>query len=110
MLKPVFEIIEDAKEINWCEKWGEELNDAGKRDNFIKSMVLEAPKLIPIYYHRYMAAIECEKNPVFSIMGADVICYGKDLFNYLMTEFKMMEFKVIMNDEISYIPFWSDLL
>lgn len=43
-------------------------------------------------------------------MGADVICYGKDLFNYLMTEFKMMEFKVIMNDEISYIPFWSDLL
>ena len=110
MLKPVFEIIEDTKEINWCEKWGEELNDAGKRDNFIKSMVLEAPKLIPIYYHRYMAAVECEKNPVFSIMGADVICYGKDLFNYLMTEFKMMEFKVIMNDEISYIPFWSDLL
>ena len=44
---------------------GEELNDAGKRDNFIKSMVLEAPKLIPIYYHRYMAAVECEKIRFF---------------------------------------------
>ncbi len=34
----------------------------------------------------------------------------EDLFNYLITEFKMTEFRVIMNDEIDYISFWSDLL
>lgn len=110
MEKPILGIVEGIEEIDWCEKWGEKPSNLEERKKNIKNMALEAPKLIPIYHHRYIASLECEKNPVFSFMGTDVIYYGKDLIDYFMLEFKLKDHEVFMNDEVSYIPFWSDLL
>lgn len=110
MKMPVLGIIKGAEEIEWCEAWGEEPDDLKERKKIIVSMVSKAPKLIPIYSHRYMAAVECEINPVFSIWGTDVIYYGKSLMDYLMIEFKLKKQEIFMNDEVNYIPFWSDVL
>lgn len=110
MEKPIWGVVDGIEEIDWCEKWGEKPSDLEERKKIIKNMAFEAPKLIPIYHHRYIASLECEKNPVFSIMGTDVIYYGKDLFDYFMIEYKLKEYEAFMINEVSYIPFWSDLL
>ena len=46
-----------------------------------------APKLIPIYTHRYMPMIDEKNNPIFSIHGVDVICYGTRIDEYFQIEF-----------------------
>lgn len=48
----------------------------------------KAPKLVPIYSHRYMPFITEDDNiPVFSIMQSDIIYYGENLISYLEVEF-----------------------
>lgn len=107
---PIEAIVKNSEEIEWSEEWGEEPSDFYERKKFIENMVLEAPKLIPIFSHRYMASIDCEKSPIFSIHGTDIICFEKNIIDYFLVEFKIKENSVFMNNEISYIPFWSDLL
>jgi hypothetical protein len=43
--------------------------------------------MIPLFAHRFIPAEPLdEDNPVFSIMGADVICYGRNLLHYIYNE------------------------
>ena len=65
--KPIQGIVEGSEDIDWNKIWGEEPFDSSERKKRIANMVLKAPKLIPIYSHRYVASIECEKPPIFSI-------------------------------------------
>ena len=110
MRSPIQWIVENSEEIDWNEKWGEEPSDSGERKQRIENMALRAPKLIPIYSHRYMASIRCNQAPVFSVYGADIICFAKDIIDYFLIEFRIKEHNVFKNNEVSYIPFWSDLL
>lgn len=68
----------------------------------------EAPKLIPIYSHRYMPIIDHPDPPVFSTVGRDTIWYGKNLKEYLYNEF-IREYNNV-NDNIPYIPLWSEII
>ena len=107
---PVQEIIEDSEDIEWSEMWGEEPANSRERREKIADMTLKAPKLIPIYSHRYMASVECEKPPIFSICGTDIIYFAKNISDYFLIEFKLKKFEGFNNDMVSYIPFWSDLI
>jgi len=107
---PAQYLAEHPREVDWCEAWGPEPDDPRKRASAIQAMVSRAPKLIPVYLHRYMADHPCDTPPVFSICGADIICYGKDLPAYLRAEFITHRCEVKYLSEITYIPFWSDLL
>lgn len=107
---PIQRIVENPEEIDWSEEWGEEPSDSNERKKSIEDMALKAPKLIPIFSHRYMASIRCEKPPIFSIYGTDIIYFAKNIIDYFLIEFKIRENKVFMNNEVSHIPFWSDLL
>lgn len=70
-----------------------------------------APKLIPIYSHRYMPFIPENTNiPVFSIMQSDIVYYGTDLISYLEIEFGLKQYNDIMQTNFQYVIFWSDLL
>lgn len=109
MNMPIQSIIENFEEIEWSDEWGEEPCDMYERKKSIEDMALMAPKLIPIYSHRYMAAIECKKPPIFSICGTDIIYVAKSLKDYFLNEFITKKFNVFMNNEVSYISFWSDL-
>ena len=107
---PVKWMVENSEEIDWSEKWGEEPAHSSERNRKIREMALKAAKLIPIYSHRYMASVECEAPPIFSVYGTDIIIFAKNLIDYFLIEFELEEKTVCKNNQVSYIPFWSDLL
>jgi hypothetical protein len=85
--------------------------DIEEAQNVLLKHYDNAPKLIPIYSHRYMPCIAESINiPVFSIMQSDIICYGADLISYLEIEFGFMQYQDIMQADFPHIDFWSDLL
>lgn len=72
----------------WLKTWGGPplaLEDRVKR---ITELMNEAPRLIPIYGHRYIPDRPHEEgNPIFSVTHTDIIHFGLDLENYLEKEF-----------------------
>lgn len=110
MNMPVQGIVENSEEIDWSEEWGEEPSDLNERKKNIGDMALKAPKLIPIFSHRYIASFKCKKPPIFSVYGTDIIYFSKNMIDYFLIEFKIKENNSFMNEEVSYIPFWSDLI
>ena len=56
-------------------------------EKIVRDKLSYAPKLIPIYTHRYMPMIDEKNNPIFFIHGVDVICYGTRINEYFQIEF-----------------------
>jgi len=108
--KPFIEIKEEINRLDWPSAWGTEPMSQVERRTIALRRLQRAPALIPLYAHRYMPAGVAADPPVFSIAGLDVICYGKDLCDYLEREFGQSlppEFEV---DALMSVPFWGDLL
>lgn len=93
---PKMNIYNEADEICWNEEWGEKL--------------VNAPKLIPIFAHRYIPMVNGEEIPILSIHGVDVIYYAKTLEEYINAEFLGINKKFQSLDEYMYVPFWSDIM
>lgn len=107
---PIKNICNLANEVDWCDEWGMEPEDEKIRDNEIRKRTLKAPKLIPVYSHRYMPLGQFNSYPILSISGVDVIYYGKDLDDYIRIEFgdkkqSELDYKIIQK-----VPFWTDLM
>ena len=80
------------------------------RMNKQKMITNMAPKLVPIFSHRYIPFIPNDLNiPIFSIVQSDIIYYGRNLISYLEVEFKLKQYN---NNDITgkYIDFWSDFI
>jgi hypothetical protein len=82
----------------------------------VKQLVKQAPRLIPIFSHRYLLIDPCVPgNPVFSIKQGDIIVYGENLRDYLINEcFELLEVPEILLSEdtqhrLEKIPFWGAL-
>lgn len=72
----------------WPQAWGPRPADAVQREQIVTDIVAAAPKLIPLYGHRYLPCEPEETgNPVFSIHQSDIIYYGENLADYLAREF-----------------------
>lgn len=110
MKSPIEYICNQTNEVDWCDSWGIEPNDIRIREDEIKKKALEAPKLIPIYHHRYMPLGHFNSYPILSIHGVDVIYYGKDLEDYIMNEFGDMNRGRLDFKTIQKVPFWTDLM
>ena len=53
-----------------------------------KAVVNAAPKLIPVYSHRYIPSEpSLSGNPVLSVVQTDIIRYGDGLLSYFHAEF-----------------------
>ncbi|MDR0840568.1 MAG: hypothetical protein LBN26_04180 [Christensenellaceae bacterium] len=95
----------------WCDNWGMRPAENSEVVQIFMRYYKDAPRMIPIYSHRYMPSISNEKkSPVFSIMQSDIICYGTDLIEYLELEFGFKEYSDFDDAEIEHIKFWCDLL
>jgi len=95
----------------WCEDWGLQPESIEEAQKVLLKRYNDAPKLIPIYSHRYMPFIPEKTNiPVFSIMQSDIIYYGMDLISYLEVEFGFRQYNDMMQSCFQYVTFWSDLL
>jgi len=92
----------------WLPAWGSKPETLAERIEVFRPFYEAAPKLIPVFAHRYLPAEPLAAgNPVFSVYQSDIIYYGADLANYLENEF-------FGRSEIEpwpverRIPFWSD--
>ncbi len=94
----------------WLKEWGEKPRNLKKAFSVAKKKIDEAPKLIPIYSHRYIPAVPTERNnPVLSVYQTDIIYYGSNLWNYLENEFyeQFQNTSLQLKEPIKEIEFWS---
>lgn len=100
----------------WLDEWGEKPAALQQAFEIARQNVAKAPKLIPIYSHRFMPDSPSEAgSPVFSVYQTDIIYYGHNLENYLHNEFRGVfvrtsETTDLNYDEIRRIEFWSSLV
>jgi hypothetical protein len=105
----------------WLEGWGPKPESLTRRNERLTELVENAPRLIPVYAHRYLLVEPCvADNPVFSIVQSDIIVYGKDLRSYLLVEFANLlglnsrDHSAEVDEEtmgkVQGIPFWGELI
>lgn len=94
----------------WWPEWGEQPASLDECKEVLRSVLAHAPKLIPLFSHRFLPEQPGEAgNPVFSVYGADTICYGSDLADYFEREFGGSPYVPGPHD-VRYIPFWTELV
>ena len=108
--KPLLDIYNMANEVYWCNDWGEEPADEAVTTRKVRERLKDAPKLLPVYAHRYIPMILDENPPVISIHDLDVIYYGINLEDYFCVEFGSKTQNEIEFEKIRPIPFWSDIM
>ena len=109
--QPMEDIEEMAEKIYWYDDWGDEPENTIDTTKAVKERLQKAPKLIPIYSHRYIPMlIDTTNIPIISIHGIDVIYYGENLEDYFNVEFGSKRQDEIAFENISPIPFWSEIM
>jgi hypothetical protein len=93
----------------WLPDWGERPESAEARAEVLRAALSFAPKLIPLFSHRYIPETPHEGgNPVFSVYQSDIIHYGADLHDYLDRE--RYGASKPWPGAIKRIPFWTDIV
>ncbi len=110
MNEPISYISNMAEEIYWCDDWGKEPEEKEKIRIEIIKRLKNAPKLIPIFSHRYIPIIPDKNPPVISIHGLDIVYYGRNLENYFEIEFGNKQQNSILLSDVNHITFWSDIM
>ena len=71
----------------WDPDWGERPSSLAEALEVAETAVRTAPRLIPIYSHRYLPDEPAVAgNPVLSVYQTDIIVYGRDLYHYILAE------------------------
>jgi hypothetical protein len=108
---PIESVLTDVQNNSrcWLPEWGERPDQPADAVALVSRLLEEAPRLIPVYSHRMMPdSPSAPGNPVFSVYGADIICYGVDLETYWRVEFLLPGGEDRKVEERS-IEFWSSL-
>jgi hypothetical protein len=112
----------------WQPSWGPEPADLDEQKRRLREVAKTAPKLIPVYGHRYLLGEPVAAgNPVLSIYGSDIIILAADLHDYFLVEFaddllgmtfkheeklhRSAERRIAKSyDRYTAIPFWGEFL
>jgi hypothetical protein len=94
----------------WFPEWGKRPTSLEESFSIAARAVAAAPRLIPVFAHRYIPAEPPKSgNPVFSVYQTDIIIYGNDLMSYFSREFKGVAKWHTPPLDPRDIPFWSRL-
>jgi hypothetical protein len=106
---PLQGILFDVEQAGlWWPEWGERPAGEAERAEAVTAAVTAAPRLIPIFGHRFIPEEpHAPGNPVFSVYQSDIILYGTNLENYLENEFSAPH-RHELSGEAKRIRFWSD--
>ncbi|MBI2444217.1 MAG: SMI1/KNR4 family protein [Candidatus Magasanikbacteria bacterium] len=108
---PLEGILFDVENNNfWLPELEQKPQDSEKAKKIMIEAVNKAPKLIPIYAHRYLPAEPLEENnPIFSVHQTDIIYYGSYLYDYFQVEFNK---RVYASSGVKpkKIKFWSAII
>lgn len=96
----------------WWPELGERPTGAADREAVLLAAVAAAPRLIPVYSHRYLPELpNLPGNPIFSVYQSDVICYGANLQEYLVAEFGgAPTYAPGFDGSIRQVPFWATMV
>jgi len=97
--------------LDWLSAWGDRPDSAQDRLDIFTEQFELWPKLLSVLGHRAIPISPIESgNPVFSIMGTDIIYYGNSLANWIDIEFIAgpCPYNKLTRDGIRHIPIWSD--
>ncbi|SHN05782.1 hypothetical protein SAMN02746066_04648 [Anaerosporobacter mobilis DSM 15930] len=108
--QPIKYIMDMPEEVYWCDDWGQEPNNEEHFKNEVKKRIKIAPKLVPIFSHRYMPINYSENPPIISVHGVDIIYFGENLGDYFNVEFGEKDQNTISFENIESIPFWTDIM
>jgi hypothetical protein len=93
----------------WPDTWGIRPSNISDALESATEMVRHAPRLIPVYGHRFLPPEPClAGNPVFSVHQLDIIYYGYDLSTYFHIEFGVA-LPASFRNEPRPIDFWTDI-
>jgi hypothetical protein len=94
----------------WLPEWGAMPSDPQARREIVRQAISEAPRLFPIFSHRYVPNGPYRNgNPIFSVHQTDIIYYGNDLADYFHHEFQV-PLPEWAAREPRPIRFWDDAL
>jgi len=99
----LFDIVENDF---WYGGWGPRPGPGPAEVATARGFLLTAPRMIPVYSHRYLPAA-VSGHPVLSIYQTDVVHYGNDLTDWLNREFQLG--KPAETQARATVPFWRDL-
>jgi hypothetical protein len=103
----------------WPQSWGIKPAIAEAQKARLRELLHAAPRLIPVFGHRYLLAEPCVAgNPVLSIYQSDIIIYGNDLHSYFLAEFGSLIEAIGSKsprtpeqwEAYQAIPFWGEFL
>ena len=110
MLAWPFELLAfDLDHGSWWPDWGDRPDDPDARREVLRRALADAPRLIPIYGHRFLpeSVGATAGNPVISMHGFDTIYYGSNLADYFMREDRTEKSPM---GPVRHVPFWSDII
>lgn len=94
----------------WWSEWGDRPNAPAERAEVLRGVIHQAPRLVPIFGHRYIPESPNEAgNPVFSVYQSDIIHYGADLRDYFNREENGWDAE-IWPSKVREIEFWSEMV
>jgi hypothetical protein len=106
----------------WLDSWGVKPANPDSRQQIVESLILQAPRLIPIFGHRFLLSQPDQiGNPVLSIHQADAIVFAPNLHDYFLFEFSKLlglgpyprrdrARMAIALEAIRTVPFWGELI
>lgn len=108
---PLQGVLFDVEENEfWLDSWGEMPEDMADRLALCREKMTSAPRLIPLYGHRYCPVVEeMDDPPVLSVMQTDIIFYGHSLENYWENEFMRKEL-LLDEQSVGEIPVWDEIM
>lgn len=101
---PFCYILDNIADIDWLEE--KSFLDMDSKIIFAQNELKKAPKLIPLYAHRYIPIIELDDPPILSVHGFDIVCYGRNMFDWIRHEFEHAQYYCEL--EI-HVPFWLEI-
>jgi hypothetical protein len=108
---PVREVLHDVRLGAWLSSWGARPEDKAEASRIAGQELARAPKLVPLYAHRFLPGGRgTYGNQVLSMWGADIIPYGTELVDYITHEFYPSDDDEGPREGGNPVPVWDEFI